>query len=539
MRLRRLRDPSPSSANSAPAAPVPAGFTAVSEVPAQTTGPAAATPADTAVGADSAPSGAAVEEVALATMPEVPPSWGPPTADPSLRGEVVEGSSAVGPSGNGSSGTTLPGGPAVSKPAPARRSRWLRRARRPQHRRDRPRRRLVLAILAAVVVLAAAAGTVVAVRLQVPLPLAVVRTSLPSAVAVPGEVPTVAWPTGVESAYTIPSLGVSDESGPEVPVPIASVTKLMTAYVVLHDHPLASGQSGPSITITPNDVGIYEDDVASGETNIEVQTGEVLSELQLLEGMLVHSANNFADLLAVWDAGTTATFVAKMNAAATSLGMTQTNYTDPSGYTPTTVSTAADQLKVAAQDMANPLFAQIVNLPSVVLPVAGTVTSYTPLLGLDDVVGVKSGFTSAAGGCDVLALANTVDGVRVVVLVAVFGYRGGVDVLDPAGLEALSVARSAISGVRVDDVVRPGQQVGTASAGGYSVPVVARGSASVVVWPGQQVTESFVLSHRPRSGAERGSPVGTLTIGSAVQKSQVRVQTGRRLPTPTFWQRVF
>lgn len=500
-------------------------------------------PEPVTTGGAHAPSGAPPEGAVLATVPEVPPSWGNPVAEVAhgieVAGDSLEGASAA-------SGTTpaltAPAGPGASEP-PGRRRRSFRHRRqsqhRPQHRRDRPRRRLVLAILATVLVLAAAAGAVVAVRLRAPLPLALVRASVPTAMAVSGTTPTISWPAGVEAAYTIPSLGVSDESGPEVPAPIASVAKLMTAYVVMHDHPLAPGQSGASITITPNDVGLYEDDVASGETNVEVQTGEVLSELQLLEGMLVHSANNYADLLAIFDSGSLSVFVAKMNAAATSLGMTQTDYTDPSGFTPTTVSTAADQLKVAAQDMANPLFAQIVNLRSVTLPVAGTVPSYTPLLGLDDVVGVKSGFTSAAGGCDVLALVHTFDAMRIEVLAAVFGYHTGVDVLDPAGLEALSVARSAMSGVRVEEVARTGQQVGTASAAGYSVPVVVRGTATVVAWPGQQVTESFALEHRPRSGAWRGSAVGTLTVGLGGQKTQVSVRTGRRLPTPTFWQRVF
>ena len=55
---------------------------------------------------------------------------------------------------------------------------------------------------------------------------------------------------------------------------------------------------------------------------------------------------------------------------------------------------------------------------------AGTVSTYTPLLGFFGVVGVKSGFTSAAGGCDVLALSRVVHGHRVTVLAAVTGQTG-------------------------------------------------------------------------------------------------------------------
>ena len=54
----------------------------------------------------------------------------------------------------------------------------------------------------------------------------------------------------------------------------------------------------------------------AGATNVPVQPGEKLTERQLLNGLLVHSANNFADVLARWDAGTVPAFVAKMNATA-------------------------------------------------------------------------------------------------------------------------------------------------------------------------------------------------------------------------------
>ena len=195
-------------------------------------------------------------------------------------------------------------------------------------------------------------GFVVAKRLGIPPPLAVVRSVMPSSRLVPGSAPAIPWPAGVESAIAIPVLGVNVQSGPEVPQPIASLTKMMTAHVVLTDHPLSVGNQGPTITITQNDVTLYNEDVQSDQTNIQVAAGEVLTEDQMLEGMLVHSASNFADLLAIWDAGSVSAFVTKMNASAASLGMTETQYVDASGFSTQSVSTAADQLKVATQDVA-------------------------------------------------------------------------------------------------------------------------------------------------------------------------------------------
>ena len=77
----------------------------------------------------------------------------------------------------------------------------------------------------------------------------------------------------------------------------------MTAYLVLHDHPLSTTAPGPGVTMTINDQNEAAADEEDGATSVPVQAGEVLTERQLLNGLLVHSANNFADALANWDAG--------------------------------------------------------------------------------------------------------------------------------------------------------------------------------------------------------------------------------------------
>ena len=113
---------------------------------------------------------------------------------------------------------------------------------------------------------------------------------------------------------------------------------------------------------------------------VEVKAGEELSERQALEALLLPSANNVAALLAVHEAGSIEALVAQMNEAAAELGMSQTRYTDPSGFEASTVSTAADQLKLARMAMSDPTFAQIVAKPSARLPVAGLVAHYNELV---------------------------------------------------------------------------------------------------------------------------------------------------------------
>ena len=230
--------------------------------------------------------------------------------------------------------------------------------------------------------------------------------------------------------------------------------------------------------------------------------GEQLTEGQLLAGMLVHSADNYADLLARWDAGTIAAFVDKMNATAAELGMTQSHFADPSGISSQSQSTASELLKVANLDMEDPLFASLVRLPSVSLPVAGTIPSYTPLLGVPGVVGVKSGYSSAAGGCDVLAIDRSVGGRPVLVLAAVTGQLGS-SVLAQAGMHALALRQRGGSHIHATTVVRRGQVV--AVVGQLRATVVAASSASLLSWPSAS-TQSSCSQAAPCKRARRGRP---------------------------------
>jgi D-alanyl-D-alanine carboxypeptidase (penicillin-binding protein 5/6) len=346
------------------------------------------------------------------------------------------------------------------------------------------------------------------------------------------------WPATGQSAVAVPSIGIDVTSGPERPVPIASLTKMMTAYVVLHDHPLALGQNGPSITMTQTDVGYFDDDTVEDEANAQVTAGEVLTERQLLEGLLVHSANNYADTLARWDAGGIPAFVAKMNRFAALLGMDHTHYADPSGFDQASASTAGDLLKVAASDMEDPTFAGIVKMTSVTLPVAGTISTYTPLLGVDGVIGVKSGFTTAAGGCDVVAVVREVHGHSVLILGAVTGQEGP-NVLGTAGAMALTLANQAGTSIGSSPLVHAGEVVARVSAVGNTVVARAGSTADFLSWPGVTAERLLVDDRTIRAGADKGTKVGSVVVALGEQREVIPVVLSRRLPQPTVLQRLF
>ena len=261
-------------------------------------------------------------------------------------------------------------------------------------------------------------------------------------VAVPGTV----WPEYGQSAVRIGQSQI--QAGPnQHAAPIASVAKVMTAYLVLLDHPLGVGEDGPTITLTDADVADTDRRGRQRESVVPIVAGEQLTERQALQALLLPSANNIAAVLARWDSGSVARFVAQMNGTARSLGMTRTRYTDPSGYGDATVSTAADQLRIVDRAMRLPVFANIVATTSATLPVAGTVHNTNTLLGHNGFVGVKTGSTAAAGGCFAFRAIRLVHGKRTTITGVVLGQPGH-DLID-SGLAAADAMVDRIAGDRL------------------------------------------------------------------------------------------
>ena len=412
------------------------------------------------------------------------------------------------------------------------------RGRHSVHSHRRRRRGLRRALLLALLLLVVAAGAFVGVRLTTPDPAPAVTPVLASNVHVPTQPITLPWPTIGQAAIAVPSIGIDVASGPEQPVAVASLTKLMTAYVVLHDHPLRLGQPGPDITVSQADMDDYANDTVDDDSNAQVTLGEQLTEQQVLGGLMVHSADNYADLLARWDAGSIPAFVAEMNADATRLGMLHSHFADPSGVDPGSQSTASDLLKVAAPDMANAALASMVKMPSITLPVAGTISTYTPLLGLQGIIGVKSGFTTAAGGCDVLAVIRTVHGKPVLLLAAVTGQQGPV-VLAQAGLHGLALVDALAPLIGTTSAVPSGQVAAHVRAAGRSVDARTTSSASLLTWPGVSATLAFQPARHVSNQARRGAAVGTVVVTLGTQRVAVPVQLSQDVPRPSLLQRLF
>jgi D-alanyl-D-alanine carboxypeptidase (penicillin-binding protein 5/6) len=388
--------------------------------------------------------------------------------------------------------------------------------------------------LLAVVVLVLLAVAYVVVQLLRPVP-AVAASTEALHVTMPGTPALLAWPTQGEAAIGVEGVGVLATHGLQTETPLASVTKLMTAYVVLHDHPLAATASGPDIPISAADVATYEQDKVAGDSVVAVTPGEQLTERQALEALLIPSGDNIATLLADWDAGNEPAFVVKMNAAAKQLGLTDTRYADASGVAPGSVSTAASQVRLAMVDMENPAFRAIVDMAQVTLPVAGLQYNVDALLGHDGIIGVKTGFTTTAGGCFVFAATTSVAGKPTTLVGAVLRQYG--TATQPSALTAAfdattALVTSADHALSRATVLHRGQVLGHLQAPWTStVALEATRTLTLTGLAGQHVRTAVVLPNRVNAPVAAGQRFGRVTLEVGDQRATVELQTSSALPS--------
>jgi D-alanyl-D-alanine carboxypeptidase (penicillin-binding protein 5/6) len=382
---------------------------------------------------------------------------------------------------------------------------------------------------------AAAAGLAVAliyVQLSRAVPAVVVRQTLPADWAYSDSQLSLPWPAIGSAAVAVAGAGNVGATRDDRPRPIASLVKVMTAYVVLKDHPLQPGQTGPSVDVTAADADTYRQLLANGESVVEVRAGTQLTELDLLNGLLVPSGNNLAVILANWNSGSVEAFLQRMNEEAVALGMKDTKYADVSGASPASVSTAADQLKLAQAAMADPVFAAIVGQKQATLPVAGVVYNVNSLVGSDGVVGIKTGWTEEAGACFMFA----VDWPVADRVARIFGVVLGQNTL----ADAFSASRALVSGVgpglQVVPVVAKDSPVVTLStAWGQNATATVADDLAVVLWPGMKVQAKLEETGR-LAKVKAGEQVGKLLLVAGSQRLEAPVVAqGDILPAGLSW----
>lgn len=339
-----------------------------------------------------------------------------------------------------------------------------------------------------------------------PIPAVPATGSVASSTTTSGTPPTLPWPNPGTAAVAVSSLGFIASSGNEKPAPAASVAKVMTALVVIEDKPLKKGEQGPAILITDADVHEYQADNAAKQSVVEVRAGEQLTELQALEALLIPSGNNIAFTLANWDAGSAATFVAKMNKRAKELGMRHTKFVDAAGASDQTVSTPTDLLILGMKAMKQDVLAQIVAMTDVKLPVAGTVFNVDYALGEAGIIGIKTGSGLNLGANFLFAASATVNGFTIII----FGCVMGEPTLDAAFAAAKALIAAMQPQLRVGRVLSKYVAVGSYEPpwGGHT-DLLSTANVDLVEWPGmilrQTVRAPTIAINKPLApGAEEG-----------------------------------
>lgn len=404
-----------------------------------------------------------------------------------------------------------------------------RRALRRESRHPHWRRRR--AGLVSILVLIVAVGVYLPATLLAPLPQAA------------GSVTAYSAPTQAASAVDLPTYGASgieavgypqslQTAGSQKPLSIASISKIVTALVVLEKKPLRGGD-GPTITVTPAEHALYADYLAQDGEVAQMDVGAKFTEKQMLQVALIKSANNYAGTLALWAYGS---ITAYKNAAKLFLeknGLTHTTIVEPTGLNAQNVSTPGDLIALGKLALASNDIAPIVATKTAVVPGVGPIENSNALLGIDDVVGIKTGTLNDHGSNLLFATRQTVDGHEVTLVGAVLGGKDH-DTIDADIQRMLAQVTARFHDV---DAVAKGSVYGSyATPWGETAHAKAASSVSRLVYGDVTVKGSVSLD---RVGAERaGSRVGSLRVSIGDDTRTVPLVLDRTIDAPGAWWRI-
>lgn len=188
------------------------------------------------------------------------------------------------------------------------------------------------------------------------------------------------------------------EQSPDQQLPIASITKLITAMVILENHNLTE-------MVEVKNLPVYQ----SAAEKIGLVNGDILTLGDLIKGALIASGNDAADMLAIYDSGSVAAFSNKMNNLVGKWGIDNTHFSNASGLTDSNnyaSARALGQLSMIA--LKNPFLAETVKTKSTIIRNkagrAYNLTNTNQLLAVG-FSGIKTGYTPAAGQ-SLVALTN-------------------------------------------------------------------------------------------------------------------------------------
>lgn len=319
---------------------------------------------------------------------------------------------------------------------------------------------------------------------------------------------------------------------------IASLTKLITVLVGLEAAPVEPGTAGPSYTLTAADAALVGEVLAQDGTFAPAPIGLELTTRQVLDLVLVPSANNYAISYSRWVFGSDEAFLAAANDWLSRNGLESIHIEEAAGLSDNNVATPSDIVRLARLALADPLIAEVVSQSVIQIPELGEITTTNRLLGDPGVVGLKTG-TTFPSGYSLAAAKHVVVGERDLVAIAVT-----LDRPDSDARAADTRAVLALMGATGQPVsfATQGATVGTvATWTGVKVPLLSDADLSTVLVPGESATRIVELASSISAG-NKGTSAGSIRVstpsatGAHIDR-EVAIVTGAAVEEPGFFWR--
>lgn len=408
--------------------------------------------------------------------------------------------------------------------------------------RRRRRRRGLLITAVCLVVLLAVTGGYVGWALTAPVNPPAVTSRAPQVPV--GDAAAVPTHTAAASAISIAGAdsylgegasGTWSATGTGEPLPIASITKLITALVILDAAPLASADDpGPTITFGKADHDLYDEYYVLGATIAPMPTGTSMSLHDALAAMLIPSASNYAEALSSRIFGSQSAFLDATRDWLASHGLTGTTITEPTGLSPRNTSTPADLLAIAKLAAAHPAIAKIVATPAVSIPGAGPLYTTNGLLGTAGITGLKTGNLGA--GTHNLLYTATLD-VGATDPLSVTGVVLGGYSHESVNATVIAALDSIRSGFHQVPVATEGQEIGSISTPWESTATIVIGeSASILTWSDTPI--ELTMDIETPLAYRDGTVVGSITWTAGPNTVTAPVMISGTIDPPTEWWRL-
>lgn len=406
--------------------------------------------------------------------------------------------------------------------------------------RRRRRRRGLIAALIVVVLAVGAAGGYAAITLNSSIGAASATVHRPE-VAVPAAAVLKLPPVG-ESAISVSGAdeylgasasGILASAGGDDRLPIASISKLITAMVVLDHKPLGDSGTGPTITFDKTDHALYDKYYVLNATIAAMPTGSSMSEHDALETTLVVSACNYAEAVSTWAFGSQAAFLAATTKWLAAHGMPNTRMVEPTGIDAHNLSTPSDMITLGKLAMADPVIAAIVAKTSLDVPSLMGLPNTNDLLGTDGINGIKTGTLGEDSELLYSAVINVGTPQPLTIIGVVLGGdgRSAVDAAVRNLLDSLKVGFHSVA------LAEDGQVVGTyTTPWGAKARMVLGSSATVFTYSNTPITSTMTTT--TLTTGKDGEKVGLVTwkAGTATVTAPVVLQG--TIKQPTAWWRL-